>query len=140
MILDYLHISAEYDSLLRTLRIGPAGAPYRNLRLLEPLGVQVLISQGSLGVLQAYLADSLPVIAFVATKELSYWDQAAHHAVVVIGMDASHIYLDDPAFSDAPKAVELGEFDLAWLEMNEYYAVITPASAQRDLISAPRLL
>ena len=44
MLLDYWQRPVPYDSLLRVLQIGSAGAPFRNLQYLESLGVSVLIS------------------------------------------------------------------------------------------------
>jgi len=35
MVLDYLQVPARYEDLLKRLRIDSAGAPFRNLRLLE---------------------------------------------------------------------------------------------------------
>ncbi len=124
MVLDYLQVSASYEMLVKRLQIGYAGAPFRNLRYLEALGVSVLIEQGQIETLRLCLAKQLPPIVFVATQMLSYWDQATQHAVVVVGIDDNSVYLNDPNFADAPKAVPLAEFDLAWLEMDEFYALI----------------
>jgi ABC-type bacteriocin/lantibiotic exporter with double-glycine peptidase domain len=47
MVLDYLQVPASYEQLVKLLRIGPAGAPFRNLRYLESLvGLSVLIRRG----------------------------------------------------------------------------------------------
>jgi len=35
------------------------------------------------------------------------------------------IYVNDPHFDDAPIAVPRGDFELAWLERDYYYALIT---------------
>ena len=35
MVLDYLQVPVSYERLVKLLRIGPAGAPFRNLRFLE---------------------------------------------------------------------------------------------------------
>ena len=59
------------------------------------------------------------------TGQLPYWTEDVPHAVVVIGMSGSEVYLNDPAVVQAPLAVPLGDFDLAWLERDELYAVIT---------------
>ena len=36
-----------------------------------------------------------------------------------------HMYLNDPSFDDAPKAVTRGDFLLAWLEMGYRCAVLS---------------
>lgn len=68
MVLDYLNIQSSYDELLKTLQIGPAGAPFRNLYFLQPFGVSVLIEQGQIDTLRAYLQQNVPPVVFVATK------------------------------------------------------------------------
>jgi hypothetical protein len=61
----------------------------------------------------------------VRTSELPYWDEDTPHAVVVIGMDDSSIYLLDPAYPDEiPVAVSLGDFSLAWSYFEQAMAVI----------------
>ena len=40
-------------------------------------------------------------------------------------MSKQHIYVNDPAFPSGPLTVDRGEFDLAWLEWDEKYAVLT---------------
>jgi hypothetical protein len=72
------------------------------------------------------LVVNRPPIVFVKTGELPYWNgQDVEHALVVVGMDERTILLNDPAFRRAPVKVSLGDFDLAWLERDEMYAVIT---------------
>ena len=124
ILLDYWQQPTEYDTLLKILRIGSAGAPFRNLQYLEALGVSVFIEQGSLATLRTLLAQELPPIVFVSTQELSYWTDAAQHAVVVAGIDDKQVYLNDPAFPDAPQTITIDEFMLAWLEMDEFYALV----------------
>ncbi len=43
----------------------------------------------------------------------------------MVGMDEENVYVDDPEFSQSPMQVSLGDFDLAWLERDEMYAVLT---------------
>ena len=124
MVLDHLHVSVDYESLIKTLRISPEGASFRNLRHLESLGLSVLIERGEIETLRLHLERGLPPIAFVATGQLSYWDEATGHAVVVAGLEGETIYLNDPAFANAPKAVPVDEFELAWIDLDQFYALI----------------
>ena len=126
MLLDYWQIPASYDSLVQVLQIGQAGAPFRNLGNLERLGVSVRIEQGQLETLRALIENDQPPIVFVTTQELSYWSEATNHALVVAGLDDDFIYVNDPSLPDAPQIIDLAEFDLAWLEMDEFYALIQP--------------
>ena len=122
MVLKYLNISASYEQLLRLLKIDWFGTAAFRIRELEKLGIQVIYKQGTLEEIHDHLSSDRPCIAFVKTIELPYWNEANDHAVVVVGLDDEFIYLNDPAFPDAPKKVSHGDFDLAWLERDEYYA------------------
>jgi hypothetical protein len=126
MVLNFLQVPASYDRLIKLLRIGPAGAPFRNLHYLSSMGVSVSIEQGEIDTLQAYLHQGLPPIAFVATAQLSYWNEATSHAVVICGIENDLIYLNDPDFADSPKILAVAEFELAWLEMDQFFAIIQP--------------
>ena len=64
-------------------------------------------------------------MVFVDTGELPYWSYAAKHALVVVGVQAEHILVNDPAFSEAPIQVPAGDFDLAWLNADYMCAVIS---------------
>ncbi len=123
MVLKYLNISAPYEQLLRLLKIDWFGTAAFRIRELEKLGIQVIYKQGTLEEIHDHLSNDRPCIAFVKTIELPYWNEANDHAVVVVGLDDEFIYLNDPAFPDAPKKVSHGDFDLAWLERDEYYAI-----------------
>jgi len=104
----------------------PIGTFFRNLRYLEAaLGLSVTVGYGDLQILETHLETGLPIIVSVNTKMLSYWNnQETIHALVVIGMDEEQIYVNDPAYADASKAIPLAEFELAWFEEKELYAVI----------------
>ncbi len=125
MVLDYIGQPVNYDRLLHLLRIEPeVGTAARNILRLSELGVEVLYTQGTLDDIRNHLTENRPCIAFVNTGELPYWNESTGHAVVVVGIDEQSMYLNDPAFADAPKAVSHGDFVLAWIEFEEYYAVI----------------
>jgi hypothetical protein len=90
------------------------------------LNLDVIFQHGTFDQLQDHLQQDHPCIAFVYTGELSYWSEDVDHAVVVVGLDDRHIYVNDPAFPSGPLIVDRGEFDLAWLEWDERYAVLLP--------------
>ncbi len=124
MVLNYLDVSADYDELIDLLQVGEFGASYRNLPYLEKLGVQVLLARGDMETLRACLARESPPIAFVNTGELWYWNEATGHAVVVVGIEGNQIFVNDPAFADAPQKISVDEFMLAWTDMNQFYGLI----------------
>lgn len=112
MVLAYQEVPASYERLIKLLRTGPAGAPFRNLRYLEKLGVSVLIEQDEVETLQSHLTQDNPPIVFVNTKELSYWSETTGHAVVVVGLGGNLIYLNDPALAAAPQVIPVIVQDL----------------------------
>ncbi|HLB45575.1 MAG TPA: cysteine peptidase family C39 domain-containing protein [Anaerolineales bacterium] len=124
MVLGYMGLTVAYDQLLKLIRVNWFGTPFFKLRELEQLGVTVIYKQGLLRELHEHLLNDRPCIAFVRTSELSYWSLATDHSVVVVGLDDKSVYLNDPEFADAPIPVSRGDFDLAWLERDEIYAVL----------------
>ncbi len=129
MVLRYFGVmSVTYDRLNRILEIQPdLGAPFSNIRHLSQLKFAVLYQQGTLPDLQHALANGWPPIVPVNTRELPYWGQIhVNHAVVVVGMDTQSVCLNDPAFTASPIRVAKGDFDLAWLDRDEMFAVIAP--------------
>ena len=124
MILDYLYVPYTYDRLLRLLRVGSMGAQFSNLYQLESWGVSVLLEHGELPTLRAHLEVGLPVIAFVNTGNLAYWSYPTNHAVVISGFEGDQLYLHDPDLDHGPILLSAAEFELAWIDREQIYAVI----------------
>ncbi len=67
-----------------------------------------------------------PDLILLRTRELPYWQgMDLYHSVVLVGYDDKHLYLNDPNFENVPLSVLVGDFELAWLEMNYRYAVLS---------------
>jgi ABC-type bacteriocin/lantibiotic exporter with double-glycine peptidase domain len=114
MVLEYLYIRVEYARLLRLLHVGPIGTAFSNLTALEVLGVVVAVKNGNVSDIRQYLNSGLPVIVFLDTAALAYWNyEQTDHAAVVIGINESEVLLNDPEFSNAPQTCSIGEFELA---------------------------
>jgi ABC-type bacteriocin/lantibiotic exporter with double-glycine peptidase domain len=125
MVLSYLQVSFQYSRLLRLLKMEAHGTIFSHLRFLETVGLSVQVDTGDIEMLRHYLDNGLPLIVAVDTGELrSYWREATGHAVVVVGIERDTVYLNDPEFENAPIAIPLAEFELAWEEMYCRYAVI----------------
>jgi ABC-type bacteriocin/lantibiotic exporter with double-glycine peptidase domain len=74
--------------------------------------------------LRTHLENGLPPVVFVNTDLLSYWSEKTGHAVVVVAIEQDRVYVNDPKFADAPKVIPLVEFESAWIEQYQEYAVI----------------
>lgn len=125
MVLGYLGLDVEETRLADLLRSRPFGTPAYHIRFLEALGVSVTFGSMSLPRLRAYLQDGIPCIVFLQTGELPDWEFSANHAAVVVGLTEDMVYLNDPALEDAPRAVPLDNFLLAWAEFDYECAVVT---------------
>jgi hypothetical protein len=66
----------------------------------------------------------VPCIVFVRTGDLPYWQVDTRHAVVLVGLDATNAYLRDPGVEDAPVAVSIDAFMLAWSYSGYTYAIL----------------
>jgi ABC-type bacteriocin/lantibiotic exporter with double-glycine peptidase domain len=126
MVLNYLDWPIPYNQLIERLNITPkVGAPASNIKRLADPNLSVKYGPGTIDDLSQHLAQGIPCITFVNTIHLSYWDEIVRHALVVVGMDDQIIYLNDPFFDKAPQTVSRLEFELAWDEMDNLYAIIT---------------
>lgn len=128
MVLAYLGISVNYNQLCELLEVRSGiGTPAYKVQNLTQLGLHIIYQQGTIVELYHYINNNIPCIALVKTIELPYWTESTDHAVVVVGFDEQYIYLNDPEFEVAPWRVSKGDFDLAWLERDEYYVVLIPS-------------
>ncbi len=127
MVLDYLSQPIPYEKLREALGvITGLGAPASNIQKLARFGISVTYTTGDLETLSGNLNQGMPCIAFVHTIQLSYWEEDVRHAVVIAGMDEAFVYLHDPFFPEAPQRVSHLEFQLAWDEMDNTFAVLSP--------------
>jgi ABC-type bacteriocin/lantibiotic exporter with double-glycine peptidase domain len=126
MVLAFHGISRSQDDLAKQLSIKPSlGAPARNIQQLASNEIAVTYEEGSLEHLRAWLMSGLPVIAFVQAGELLHWrGEFFQHAVVVIGLEESTVWLLDPDMDATPIATPVDEFMLAWGEMDYLYAAM----------------
>ena len=126
MVLEFYGYSISEAKLARRLGTQAFGTPAPNLFRLERLGFTVSYESVTLATLRANLEASIPCLVFVLTGELPYWNENAAHVVVAIGIDDEAIYVNDPAFDEAPQTIPLDYFLLAWSEFDHRCAVIRP--------------
>jgi ABC-type bacteriocin/lantibiotic exporter with double-glycine peptidase domain len=126
MMLNACGLVLPYDRLLSVLNVMPWGTPHRNIREIANIAsrIHVIYQQGELNDLRCALDAGLPPTVFVWTGELSYWSVETWHAIVLVGYDMRNFYVNDPAFDIAPQLVSEGDFALAWLAYDSYYAIV----------------
>jgi uncharacterized protein YvpB len=72
------------------------------------------------------LVAALPPIVFLDTGALEYWQTDCAHAAVVVGIDDTTVYLNDPFFDTAPQQTSLATFLQAWAANGHFAAVLRP--------------
>lgn len=117
------HAEAELRALLRT---DPNGTPARRLMELRQLGFGVTFVTTDLVGLVGYLTSGVPPIALLKTASLPYWPDSCDHVAVVVGVDDSWVYLNDPYFDSAPQQVSHADFLLAWSPYAGTVALVRP--------------
>ena len=124
-ILAYLGIEKDEGWLWQRLR-ATGVTPFSNLEKLAPaLGVVVEIYRGGTpDAFVSYLESGLPVLVAVDADDVQFWPYTHHQAVVVVGFDEQQVFVHDPMQIEAPFAVDLDSFLLAWSRRDEQYAVI----------------
>lgn len=127
MVLAHLGVFYAQDDLARRIGVRPLlGAPASNVLRLRSENLDVTYTDGSLQDIANWLAEEVPVIAFVQAGELTRWrGHRFQYAIVVIGLDEQIVCFFDPATEASPVEVPIDSFLLAWGEMDHVYATIT---------------
>jgi len=129
MVLAYAGQTHSQVALSRLLGTDTEiGTPASRVLRLQSPALSVSYLQASLVDIRSWLAEQTPIIALVHTVELPYWSERCAHAVVVVGMDDAGVWVNDPAFDQAPLCVPVGDFALARDAMDNFVAVIRPIS------------
>lgn len=126
MVLAHLGRSLSEAELRQLLNTQPHGTPARNLLAVASLGFDVQLGEANLSQLRDSLAAGCPPIVFVDTGALDYWQIDCAHVAVVVGVDDTTVYLNDPYFDSAPQQTPLPGFLLAWSQNAHLAAIIRP--------------
>ena len=124
MILAHLGHSIDESALAKLLDTKIFGTHANNIQRLTALGFRVSFGPSSLTNIRVALQHNLPVIAFVMTGRLHYWNLNVAHALVIVGVDDANVYLNDPWFDHAPQVCPIDDFLAAWKEYNHLAAFI----------------
>lgn len=126
MVLAHYGVVHSEDDLRSLLGAANTAAPMRSVRKVSSLGFDVRMERATLQQLYAALSSGLPPIVFLQTEFLDYWSSDCSHVAVLVGMDATSIYLNDPFFDLAPQQASVTAFMQAWSWNHCYAAYITP--------------
>lgn len=134
MLLSNLRIDVTEAEVRRIIKTKPhAGAHPINLQRLSELGLMAWPFEGTVDDLRHRLESDMPVIAFLWTGALTYWATYMGvdylHAVVVVGLTETSVWIHDPALPGGPTEISLIEFKDAWQYSRHTLAVIEPPSA-----------
>jgi hypothetical protein len=126
MVLEH-HGDRRTESELRLLLdTQPTGTRAGNVMRLSGPAFEVYLRPSNLVELQNVLADNQPPIVVLKTGPLEYWSMDIFHTVVVIGLDAATVALNDPYFATAPQTTSLQAFEKAWAQTGQFTALIQP--------------
>jgi hypothetical protein len=125
MVLTHLGLERSEAEVSRMLGAQEFGAPSFAVRRLIAEGLQVTYGEWSVAQLVTVLEAERPVILFVRTGFLDYWQEDVAHAVVVVGVkEREQFWVHDPALPDGPRAVSWNGLLAAWAEFGYRAALI----------------
>lgn len=125
MVLSYLGIEKSESWLWSRLATG-AVTPFPKVeKLAEELGLLITVKRwGDLTTFVPAIESGLPVLVAVNAEDPQNWPYVGNHAVIVVGFDNQSVFINDPAHVNAPLAIEINTFLLAWSYRDYEYAVI----------------
>ena len=124
-VLDYWGQPADRDDLIAQLHTDPdVGTPGSRVLQLRFRGLTVTYRPVTELELQLWIAQRIPVILLVDTAQLPYWSRRTAHAVVLVGLDGSTAYVNDPAFATAPLALPFNDLLLTSDSLGNLAAVM----------------
>ncbi|NCP34602.1 MAG: hypothetical protein COW34_01930 [Armatimonadetes bacterium CG17_big_fil_post_rev_8_21_14_2_50_66_6] len=129
MVLEFHGFPRSEGEISNLLETTPLGTRSANVWALRRWGFHADREPLALARVEASLEGNLPVIALVWTRELPHWQTDDPHAVVVVGLTADSVYLNDPAKDQAPLACPRETFMAAWARTANLAIVIAPPPA-----------
>jgi ABC-type bacteriocin/lantibiotic exporter with double-glycine peptidase domain len=128
MVLAHYGRSLTEAELRQLLDTRADGTKARNLTAAASLGFEVQVDSANLSQLREALEIGSPPIVFVDTGPLDYWQIDCAHVAVVVGIDDTSVYLNDPFYDTAPQQTSLTSFLRGWAQ-NEHLAAFVRPSA-----------
>jgi ABC-type bacteriocin/lantibiotic exporter with double-glycine peptidase domain len=128
MVMAHYGRNESEDNVRQLLGTTSRGTRAANVTSVVQLGFDVRFGASNLPQLQAMLAANVPPIIFLLTGTLDYWETNDAHAVVLIGIDAATVHLNDPFFDTFSQQTPLANFQQAWATTGHLAAFIRPQS------------
>lgn len=125
MVLAYLGMEYAEDEISRILGTKEFGTPSFAIQKLTRLQLQVVYREWSVAELLSTLDAGQPIIVFVRTGFLDYWQEDFAHAVVVVGATQDkQFWVHDLAQSKGPLTVLWDGLLAGWAEFGYRGAVL----------------
>ena len=125
MLLSYLGSERDEAGIAQILGTKTYGTPSSAIERLGGSHIEVVYQQWSTAELSLMLEAGNPLIAFVRTIFLGYYQEDFAHALVVIESEPDQYFrVQDPAQSTGPTKVSWDGMLAAWAEFDYYGAVL----------------
>lgn len=126
MVLAHLGLERSENDVSHVLGAQPFGTPSFAVRRLGAWGLDVVYREWTIPQLLSVLEAEQPIILFVRTGFLDYWQQDVAHAVVIVGVEEKQrFWLYDPALSAGPVKASWNGLLAAWAEFGYRGAIIS---------------
>lgn len=136
MVLAYLEVEHTELEISKVLGTRKMGTPSFAIERLTAWGYQVEYRSWSPEELLPVLTQGQPMIVFVQTGFLDYWDENFAHAIVVVGAtDNEQFWVHDPAQQQGPLKVSLNGLFAAWGEFDYKAAILQVMPQKRSGLS-----
>lgn len=125
MVLSYLELERDEADLSQILGTKRYGTPSFAIEQLSDPDIEVIYQEWSVAELLSMLDAGHPVIVFVRTVFLDYYQEDFAHALVIVGADPDkHFQVQDPAQPSGPMEVSWDGLLAAWSEFDYQGAVL----------------
>ena len=126
MVAHYHGVMRSEAEIAHLLETDETGTRFRAIHRVSALGFDIEVTTGTTFDLQKWLNAGFPCIVRVKTTHLPRYPLPpwVPHAVVVVGITESEVYLHDPAQEVAPDVVPIKAFESAWAGGQFQFAVI----------------
>jgi hypothetical protein len=126
MLLAYVGVEKTEAEAIRLLNAQEYGTPSFAIQRLSSLGLNVRYQEWSIAELMSALVNSQPLVIFVRTGFLDYWQIDVAHALIIVGVDeGKQFWVHDPARPSGPQMVSWDGLLAAWAEFGYRGATVT---------------